>query len=103
MPDLHIAPFQFLEQFDVVVAANAQGRSRFDHRHRQSQYFVGTGPPVDQVADEKGGPAGRRFYRIAIIPVAVAVFDHLVTKFLQQSVQFPETTVNVADDIERTG
>ena len=52
--DLHVPPLQLAQQLDVVVARNAESRSRLDHPHDQAQHLRRAGAAVDEIPEEDG-------------------------------------------------
>ena len=93
MGDLHVASSERLEEFDLVVAGHADGRTGLDHAHRGRQHRRRGRTSIHQVAQEHRratlgmGEHARR--RIGAIPEQAEQFDQLVV-----------ASVDIADQIE---
>ena len=88
-----VAAHQVAFQLGFVIAQQAEGAPGAGHADDGVQYPVGAGSPVHQVAQKDG--------RASFGMAGCVVLAHAVAQPVQQSDQFVETAVYIADDVER--
>jgi hypothetical protein len=107
--DLHLLASQFAQELDVVIAGDAEGRSRGNHVANNAHGVENPRTAIDQVADEQGPSSGRVLIN-QMAPnaprgisrgISVGRLDRQIAQQRQQVLEFVTTTVHVADDVER--
>ncbi len=96
-----VAPLEPFVQLEIMIADNAVSRTVLDHSHDQPQAIQVLRPPVGDIADENGHPAFRRTDMDQLFGSLLERIDD-ISETGQQFRQLIETTVDVADDIERS-
>ena len=84
-----------------MVTCDAQRHAIFHHGHHQFQHIRDARPTVDQIADEHGLAPIRMGDRIAGFAVGANPRGQLIPEAFEKQDEFFETTVHVADDVER--
>ena len=100
--ELDIAPVEPAHELHVMIAGNTKGGAAADHGVHQPQNVGCSWPSIDKVADEdrpatcwRGDATGAMF--------AIARPCNRIAQFGEQQFQLIRATMDVADDVERTG
>ena len=91
--NLHIFAAQCFDEFDVVVAGDAEGRSGGDHAHDQLERLRDFRAAIHQIAQKDGFASGGR------IGAEIVGIDG-IAQLREQQDKFVIAAVNVADDVE---
>jgi hypothetical protein len=95
--ELHVLAAQLPEQLGLVVARNAERVTGLYHRHHQAEHLGNLRAPIDQVAEEdRLAPFG------VLAHDGSAGFLQRIAQLHEQRGQLHVTTVDVADDVERS-
>src|SRR5262245_57110973 len=97
MGQVYLFAAQLAQEFHIVIAGHAQGVSRCNHLHHETQYGANMRTAIDEVAEENRFPA-RRWSESNVSPGNGC----FIAESLQQRNQFLETAVYITDDVERT-
>ncbi len=96
--DRDVLAAQLAHELDIVVAGHAQRVAAFHHAHDEAQHAGTVRSAVNEVAQKHRLAAGRRRDQ----DIAVRLL-YSVVELPQQCRQLVEATVDIADDVERSG
>ena len=97
MRNLHILAPERLDQLDVMITRHTERLTGAHHCHHQAQYVGRSGSTIHQIADECQLAAIGRCYCELLFAAL-----NLIPKLRHQFQQLIQTTMHVADNVERT-
>ena len=96
MRNLHILAPERLDQLDVMITRHTERLTGAHHCHHQAQYVGRCGSTIHQIADKcQLAAIGRCYCELLFVAL------HLIPERRHQFQQLIQTTMHVADDVER--